>query len=897
MQLEHISAVLRPRADAEAVDLGLAMVRRHAAGIYKAWFTLLVPLFAVLIALFPDNPSLVVFVVWWLKPIYDRVVLFYLGRALFGAPPTWREQMRAWPELLKNRPGLSLLWGRLSGARSFTMPVLVLEGLTGKAYRERTFLLKRHGGTTAFGFLQLFMLLELAVVLGLWAGIRFWLPEESMEWFTHTRLSLRHGIDPPPALLWSVAGCYLAAVALLEPFYAGGGFGLYINSRTHLEGWDVDLAFRQLGARLRSLTTLPTLPPTVLLAAVGFFLSFACPAAVMAASVDRVEAKAAIEQVLKQPDFEEHVEKNRTWEPDRSPTPPSSGPQPEGWDWRWLESLWDTAASFFSGDWKDVLPRLLLAIAVVAVAALAGWWLWKHWRSLTPRVVPKLRDRRPRTVMGLDVTPESLPEDLPATAWSLWEGGDPTAAIRLLYRGALAWLMDQGSLTIRGSDTEGDCLRHAGLLPEAGRRRYFADLTAIWLASAYGHTLPPAGAMRELCDHWPFRLSIPETGPPSRGRSGLTVLLLLATVGLTGCKGKWVDNEKELGHLGEAKRNPWLAATRFLELNNIPVLHQRGINVLPDPGGVIIAPAEAFDSELPAQRMLEWVTRGGHLIYLAEGGEPFRNDWDEARGRSAAQRGNPPLLTMLGVSQSEKQRGTAAVEEVRIDGQFFRLSLREELRFNVSAFKGPVAFSAGNRHESALASVRRGEGRITLAAHASAFRNRWIDDDDHAALLLALVNETSPVPQVTFIKAGRVNLWDMLMEHAWPVLLALTILLLVWLWQVLPRFGPVRSLPRRDERRFAHHLDEAGAFLWKQKLTDALLEAPRQAVLAAARRQGLRQEERFFTQLLATRAGLPPERVTEALSASTPADAGRFTRQMADLQTLLFSLQPQRFPD
>lgn len=32
MKLEHISAVLRPRSEAEAVDLGLAMVRRHAGG-------------------------------------------------------------------------------------------------------------------------------------------------------------------------------------------------------------------------------------------------------------------------------------------------------------------------------------------------------------------------------------------------------------------------------------------------------------------------------------------------------------------------------------------------------------------------------------------------------------------------------------------------------------------------------------------------------------------------------------------------------------------------------------------------------------------------------------------------------------------------------------------------
>ena len=88
---------------------------------------------------------------------------------------------------------------------------------------------------------------------------------------------------------------------------------------------------------------------------------------------------------------------------------------------------------------------------------------------------------------------------------------------------------------------------------------------------------------------------------------------------------------------------------------------------------------------------------------------------------------------------------------------------------------------------------------VTLVSHAHAFRNRWIDDDDHAALLLALVDQT-PVQQVIFIKAAALNLWGMLREHAWPALLALAVLVAAWLWGVLPRFGPVRALPRKAER-------------------------------------------------------------------------------------------------
>ena len=893
MRLEHISAVLRPRSDAEAVDLGLAMVRRHAAGIYKAWFTLLVPLWGVMIALLHEYPSLVIFMAWWLKPLYDRVVLFHLGRSLFGAAPTLREQVKEWPRLLRQRLGLSLLWGRLSGSRGFTMPVVVLEGLTGKLYQERTGILKRHGGAAAFGFMQLFLLLELAVVLGFWVGIMSWLPEDYTEWFQHSGVLLGRGIDPPGGLLWSVALCYLSAVALLEPFYAGGGFGLYINSRTHLEGWDVDLAFRQLGSRLRTRQAALTAPAPLVLPVLGLILALGSMAPIRAEPVDQEAARTQIKEVLTHPDFKENVRKYHEWEPEKSPPPPPLRPEPEGWDWSWLNGIWSGLSAFFSGDWKELVPRLVLALLLVTLVIWLARLLWKHRSSLVLSGPVTMKDRGPRTVMGLDVTPASLPPDIPAAAWSAWQAGDPAGAVRLLYRGSLAWLMEQGSVPIRGSDTEGDCLRHAGVLPDAERRQYFAEVTSAWLSTAYGASPPAAEALQGLCTRWPFHPAPPRATASPVGRPLPMAVLLLAALCLPGCRGKWVEREEELGYLGEAKRNPWLAATRFLELNGLPVLQQRGTNDLPEEQSVIITPAEAINSELLAQRLLDWTKRGGHLIYLAEGGEHYRNDWDSGSG-SPMRDGRHPLLAALGITQSVTPLGTAGVAEVTIDRQTFKVSLKEESRFDLTGAKGSVVFSAGNRNESVFASLRSGSGRLTLVSRASAFRNRWIDDDDHAALLLALVRETDPVYSVTFIKAGRINLRDMLWEHAWPALLALVVLLLVWLWGVLPRFGPVRALPRRFERRFASHLEEAGTFLWKQRLTDSLLEAPRQAVLAAARRHGMREDERLFAALLGTRAGLPPERVQEALYAGSLTDSKIFTRRMADLQTVLISLQHHR---
>ena len=42
---------------------------------------------------------------------------------------------------------------------------------------------------------------------------------------------------------------YAAAVLVLEPFYVAAGFGLYLNRRTLLEGWDIEVALRRIAER------------------------------------------------------------------------------------------------------------------------------------------------------------------------------------------------------------------------------------------------------------------------------------------------------------------------------------------------------------------------------------------------------------------------------------------------------------------------------------------------------------------------------------------------------------------------------------------------------------------------------------------------------------------------
>src|SRR3546814_11541948 len=74
---------------------------------------------------------------WWLKPLFDRIPLFVLSRAVFGETPTTRQTLAAqrcwgWRAMRGH-----LLWRRISVVRALSLPVDLLEGAAAARLRER----------------------------------------------------------------------------------------------------------------------------------------------------------------------------------------------------------------------------------------------------------------------------------------------------------------------------------------------------------------------------------------------------------------------------------------------------------------------------------------------------------------------------------------------------------------------------------------------------------------------------------------------------------------------------------------------------------------------------------------------------------------------------------------
>ena len=104
--------------------------------------------------------------------------------------------------------------------------------------------------------------------------------------------------------------------------------------------------------------------------------------------------------------------------------------------------------------------------------------------------------------MGMDVSPESIPDHLVDVARKAWKDGDYQLALSLLYRGAIAWLIDREDIPIEGGDTEGDCLNRIQQLSNYQSVQYFADLTHAWITVAYGKQIPDDSDMQKLCDQY-----------------------------------------------------------------------------------------------------------------------------------------------------------------------------------------------------------------------------------------------------------------------------------------------------------------------------------------------------------------------------------------------------------
>ncbi len=487
---------VRPRSGWESLDLGFQMAREWWRQAWGIWSALYVPAAAVALMVF-SNKFYAVLVLWWLKPLFDRAVLHGLSRLVFGEPAGVIATLRNAGDWL--RPGLFLALSlrRFEWARSFQLPVTSLEKQTGKSARQRRSVLGSRLRNTGIWLTVVCIHFEMIAMFSLVALGSMLIPSGG-------ELPAHQGggfgdLEFFDLMSWGLteALCYVVAVSLIEPFYVAAGFSLYLNRRTILEGWDMEIRLRQIRNRLGSLAASMFIALCIAtLAASGDSTAYAA---------DTVASKATeeIAQVLADPEFDQYRDVTR---------------------WRALEpSKPDLEEpSRFRQFWKNLallladISQALLWIAMAAVTVILFLALRRY--SPGPRSRKAQSVTATTNLFGLNIAPESLPRDISAHASQLAKLGRIREALSLLYRGALSALVHRHRVTIHAGTTEDECARTAtSALNEAGAG-YFRTLVTTWQQLAYGETNPDQARVNELCRGWDAHFGTPD-GTAARQRT------------------------------------------------------------------------------------------------------------------------------------------------------------------------------------------------------------------------------------------------------------------------------------------------------------------------------------------------------------------------------------------
>ena len=494
MNLDKLQVNACIRSGWQALDLGLLMARAWWRPLYLSGLLPMLPLATVLLLVFSARPFWALLALWWLKPFWERLPLYFASRLLFAETPALWSSMKSLP-LKDVIPWL--LWRRFSVQRAFDNPVTVLEGLQGAPRRRRLRVLHGKYSDVALSNQLVGFCCELLLAFSIVIAVDFFTPDFLGLQFYDSFGDLTLAGE----WIWTLAG--ILAISLVMPFHTMAGFALYLNRRIELEAWDIEISFRNLAQRRQAPRAGALLLPATLL--VTALLAAGAPGQADAAREhDRESASQLIGQIMQDEDFgqERSVRKWRfkDWTEDAEDTFP---------EWlidglEWLEGL----AGYLS--WLEFLSAMAFWLKLLLVLLFGGllFYLVRRYRGPLSRLGRRrIEDEAPEILFGLDVTPQSLPEDVPAQVMRLWAEGHGREALSLLYRASLSRLIERYQFAFRASHTEAEC---AALVRARGidsLSEYFGQLTAVWRRLAYGHRLPAAETVEGLCDAWSRELS------------------------------------------------------------------------------------------------------------------------------------------------------------------------------------------------------------------------------------------------------------------------------------------------------------------------------------------------------------------------------------------------------
>ena len=371
----------------------------------------------------------------------------------------------------------------------------------------------------------------------------------------------------------------------------------------------------------------------------------------------------------------------------------------------------------------------------------------------------------------------------------------------------------------------------------------------------------------------------------SRVGSIVVTLVIAGLVGWFLMTHERQSQEFYVGFSGEARYNPFLAAEHLLNGLDIEADSRetfRPSEWLPPGTDTLIVHANPVLTEsVELATLYDWVSvEGGHLVLL-----PPRDD-DVNVDSLLTEFG----LMMLPVGDLAEETDTETDIDIETleDGVDYEVDL-SATQYRLTALDGDAGASLADDLGNIALRRAEGNGYVTAIASEYYFNNYWLNEADHARLLLDVVAGYVVPGKVWFVfQMSFPPLWKVIIDTAPYLLSTLALMLVFWLWSRIPRFGPLVEARPDSRRSIGEHVEAAGRFGWRYDGAAALVDDTVRATLHEAERRhpGITRQPRMKqAETLAHMTGLDAQDILDALSGGEM-PARDFTESIQLLQTL-----------
>ena len=315
----------------------------------------------------------------------------------------------------------------------------------------------------------------------------------------------------------------------------------------------------------------------------------------------------------------------------------------------------------------------------------------------------------------------------------------------------------------------------------------------------------------------------------------------------------------------EALRNPYLAATQFIEQSGLKVVEADSLlklDTLEGVSTVLVTDSKQVINSLQLDRVLKWLEQGGTLIITANNPDDeddlllahfevtVERSADDADLDSDEETSLSDNLSDIndridqGMTMEEAMDGLSPDTEttaIRFGDDIGSL----EIAFNSHTYLyhpalyedsyqslyEPFSWTSSD-HGTHLIQFEVGDGLLTILSDSSIWTSRRIDEHDHAFLLWVLMSKDGSL--AILFPALRDSIWVLLKRHAPEFLLALSLFIAFLIWNQSFRFGRIETAPTGGGRSLNEHFTTTALYLWHHRAVAFLLQPLRQQVLRKA---------------------------------------------------------------